>query len=116
MRDALPVASQAVRITIENRRLLRCRLVFWPVPILRNNQLRSWTTSETWYLGNSGPDTYRLVAGVATLISKGFLVGIDKPTVPGQEIAREMNCKRLLDMSHDEVVKLEHAIDCVNTG
>lgn len=54
--------------------------------------------------------THRLVALVATLLTEGLFVEMDKPAVPRREVSRVVDGQGLLDMGHDKVVKLRRRV------
>lgn len=50
--------------------------------------------------------TYWLITFVAAFLSKGLLVGVQEPPMPGHKVTSKMNCSRLLNVNHNEVVEL----------
>lgn len=83
VRDVLAVASETVIIAIEQRRVFRGVSVFGPVPV-------------------------RLIALVATLLSKSLLIDVKEPPVPRREDAVVVYAQGLLDMGDGEIVELRH--------
>lgn len=52
----------------------------------------------------SGVAVVRLVSLVTTLIAQGLLIGPREVSVPGQEVASDMNVERLLNVGGDKVI------------
>lgn len=50
--------------------------------------------------------TYWLITLVTAFLSKGLLVGVQKPPMPGHKVTCKMDCSRLLNVNHNEVVEL----------
>jgi hypothetical protein len=50
--------------------------------------------------------TNRLVSSISTFLTEGLLVGVDEPSMPWHEVSSVMDAQGLLDMGHNEVIKL----------
>lgn len=81
MVDIFALVTERVCIAVEDWGVLRGRCILWPVPV-------------------------GCVAFVTTLVTKSLFVGVQEPSVPGQEVASIMNAEGLLDVSDNKIIEL----------
>lgn len=113
MRDILSIPAETVLVSIEDGGVLRRSGPLGPIPVLKV----AFVSVERFPKRqlHRSVKTDRLVTLVTALFAESLLVLEDKPTVPRREDTTVVDLQCLLNVDHNEVIKL-YSRTCISLG